>query len=109
MSLQLTSMNSLIYADIENEETSKASSIASTGQQLSLSFAVAFASLIAAWFLRGLDQTKPDQVIPALHHAFIAMGLFTMATSFIYWRLHLNDGNNVSNRKARTVPTTGMR
>ena len=109
MSLQFTSMNSLVYADIDNRDTSKASSIASTSQQLSLSFAVAFASLIAGWFLRGLDQTNPAEVVPALHHAFITMGIITLASSSLYWWLHLDDGNNVSNRKSPTVPTTGIR
>lgn len=109
MSLQFTSMNSLIYADIDNPDTSKASSIASTAQQLSLSFAVAFASLLAGWFLRGLDQTNPAEVVPALHHAFITMGLITMASSALFWWLHRDDGNNVSNRKSKTVPTTGIR
>ncbi|MDI1319743.1 MAG: MFS transporter, partial [bacterium] len=69
MSLQFTSMNSLAYADVADTDASKASSIASTGQQLALSFGVAFASLVAGWFLRGLDQTNPGEVIPALHHA----------------------------------------
>ncbi|MFI5357177.1 MAG: DHA2 family efflux MFS transporter permease subunit, partial [Opitutales bacterium] len=75
MSLQFTSMNSLIYADVADRDASKASSIASTSQQLSLSFGVAFASLVAGWFLRGLDQTNPAQVIPALHDAFLTMAL----------------------------------
>jgi len=102
MSLQFTSMNSLTYADVADRDASKASSIASTGQQLSLSFGVAFASLVAGWFLRGLDQTKAAEVVPALHHAFITMGLLTMLSSVTFWWLHGDDGNNVSNR--RLVP-----
>src|ERR1043165_4529960 len=46
-SLQFTAMNSLVYADIDDRDASKASSIASTAQQLSLSFGVACGSLIA--------------------------------------------------------------
>jgi hypothetical protein len=37
-SLQYTSMNTLTYADINEEQTSNASSIASTKQQMSISF-----------------------------------------------------------------------
>ncbi len=44
-SLQYTSMNTLVYADIDDERTSGASSIASTVQQLSISFGVAAAGL----------------------------------------------------------------
>ena len=40
-SLQYTSMNTLVYADITEEQTSSASSIASTMQQMSISFGVA--------------------------------------------------------------------
>ncbi len=104
MSLQFTSMNSLIYADVADADASKASSIGSTSQQLSLSFGVAFASLVAGWFLAGLDQTNPAQVIPALHHAFATMGIITMASSIIFWWLQPNDGNNVSNRTPREEP-----
>ena len=103
MSLQFTSMNSLTYADVVDRDASKASSISSTAQQLSLSFGVAFASLVAGWFLRGLNQTDPGQVIPALHHAFITMGILTMLSSLTFWGLHGDDGNNVSNRRPARV------
>lgn len=101
MSLQFTSMNSLIYADVDDRDASKASSIASTSQQLSFSFGVAFASLVAGWFLRGLDQTNPIEVVPALHYAFMTMGLLVAISSISFWGLHRNDGNNVSNRTPR--------
>lgn len=69
-SLQFTSVNSLVYADVSDHEASKASSIASTAQQLSLSFGVAFGSLVVGWFLGHVDQTDPAQTVPALHKAF---------------------------------------
>ena len=50
-SLQYTSMNTLVYADIADEQTSSASSIASTMQQLSISFGVAVAGLVTAFFV----------------------------------------------------------
>ena len=99
MSLQFTSMNSLVYADVADRDASKASSIASTSQQLSFSFGVAFASLVAGWFLRGLDQTNPAEVVPALHAAFVTMGTLVMLSSTTYWWLRRDDGNNVSNRR----------
>ena len=98
MSLQFTSMNSLTYADVDDRDASKASSIASTGQQMSLSFGVASASLVAGYFLRGLNQSNPAEIVPALHHAFVTMGILTMVSSVTFWWLHGNDGNNVSNR-----------
>ncbi len=104
-SLQFTSMNTLTYADIDDKEASKAGSIASTSMQMSLSFGVATASLIAAWFLGGVDQHVAAQTIPALHKAFFAMGAMTIISSLVFWRLTSTDGDNVSNRR-RAKPVT---
>jgi EmrB/QacA subfamily drug resistance transporter len=100
-SLQFTSMNSLVFADIADRDASKASSISSTAQQLSLSFGVAFGSLVAGWFLGHVDQTNAVQTIPALHKAFFSLGAVTIVSSFTFWGLHAEDGNNVSNRRSR--------
>jgi EmrB/QacA subfamily drug resistance transporter len=100
-SLQFTSMNSLVYADISNTAASKASSIASTAQQLSLSFGVAFGSLVVGWFLGHVNQTDVAQVVPALHKAFFALGGITIISSLTFWGLQSDDGNNVSLRRPR--------
>lgn len=50
-SLQYTCINTLAYADVSREQASSASSIASTMQQMSISFGVASASLVTAFFL----------------------------------------------------------
>lgn len=97
-SLQFTSMNSLVYSDIDDSEASKASSIASTAQQLSLSFGVAIGSLVAAWFLGNLDQTNALVTIPALHKAFFTLGLITVVSSLSFAGLKPHDGNNISHR-----------
>lgn len=95
-SLQFTSMNTLIFADVDDKDASKASSIASTGQQMSVSFGVAFASTLTAWILTGVDQTNPVQTVPALHKAFLAMGGITILSSVTFWGLRKSDGDNVS-------------
>jgi hypothetical protein len=91
-------MNSLVYADIDNRDASMANSIASTAQMMSLSFGVAFASLITGWFIGNTPQTDTIIFVQALHYACIALGSVTVLSSFIFWRLRPNDGNNVSNR-----------
>ncbi len=103
-SLQFTSMNSLVYADIADREASKASSISSTAQQLSLSFGVAFGSLVVGWFLGHVNQTDPAQAVPALHKAFFALGGVTIVSSLAFWGLHADDGNNVSLRRTPRHP-----
>lgn len=96
--LQFTSMNSLVYADIPDREASMATSIASTAQMMALSFGVAVASLCAAWFLGHAPQSDRALLIPALHKSFLVLGSLTVISSLMFWRLHGDDGNNVSNR-----------
>ena len=78
-SLQYTSMNTLVYADISEEQTSNASSIASTVQQMSISFGVAAAGLTTAFFVpqrssqpAGNDSRHPRGVPrPGRIHHFV--------------------------------------
>jgi Na+/melibiose symporter-like transporter len=105
-SLQFTSMNTLTYADVVDGAASKASSIASTAQQMSLSFGVAFGALLAAWFLGHVDQTLVANTIPALHRAFIVLGTVTLVSSATFWSLRATDGDNVSNHGVTPKLTT---
>jgi EmrB/QacA subfamily drug resistance transporter len=102
-SLQFTSMNTLVYADVDDREASQAGSIASTAQQMSLSFGVALAALVVAWFLGGTDQAVAAETVPALHKAFFTMGALTVVSSLVFATLRSTDGNNVSNRVVRVV------
>ncbi|HSB98181.1 MAG TPA: DHA2 family efflux MFS transporter permease subunit [Spongiibacteraceae bacterium] len=95
-SLQFSSMNSMAYADIEAGDTSMASTIASSLQQLSMSFGLAFGSLITGWYLGDLPQTDHLQVASALHYAFITLGMLTIISSLSFWTLRRRDGESVS-------------
>jgi EmrB/QacA subfamily drug resistance transporter len=108
-SLQFTAMNSLVYADIDDPDASKAGSIASTAQQLSLSFGVAIGSLTASWFLGHVDPTSAAQTIPALHKAFFALGAITIVSALTFVGLHPHDGNNISNRTPLPPPRGQIR
>jgi MFS family permease len=108
-SLQFTAMNSLVYADVDDRDASKAGSIASTAQQLSLSFGVAIGSLAAAWFLGHVDQTNAAQTIPALHKAFFSLGAITIVSSLTFVGLHAHDGNNISLRQPIPPPRGQLR
>src|SRR5271165_1542275 len=68
-SLQYTSMNTLVYADLNEAETSNGSSIASTMQQLSISFGVAAAGLTTALFVPAQLHSQPAAMIRGLHLA----------------------------------------
>jgi EmrB/QacA subfamily drug resistance transporter len=95
-SLQFSSMNTLAYADIDQRDSSMASTMSSSFQQLSMSFGLAAGSLVTAWFLGDVPQTERMAVTRALHHAFVALGLLTMLSSAVFWRLRRNDGESIS-------------
>jgi EmrB/QacA subfamily drug resistance transporter len=94
--LQFTAMNSLAYADTSDAQASDASTVASTGQQLAISFGIACASLVTAWFLGGIDRSNPGQLIPALHKAYLLLGAVTVASSAMFFTLRREDGADVS-------------
>jgi EmrB/QacA subfamily drug resistance transporter len=76
-SLQFSSMNSIAYADVDNADSSMASTIASSMQQLSMSFGLAAGSLVTGWFLGDLPQSNRLALTSALHHAFITLAVLT--------------------------------
>jgi EmrB/QacA subfamily drug resistance transporter len=98
-SLQYTSMNTLVYADVTEEEASSASSIASTTQQMSISFGVASAGLATAFFVPRV-HSDPAEMIHGVHEALVVLGLFTILSTVIFSRLKSADGQNVSQQKA---------
>jgi EmrB/QacA subfamily drug resistance transporter len=95
-SLQYTSMNSMAYADIDTPDSSMASTIASSMQQMSMSFGLACGSLIAGWYLGDLPQTDHVAVTTALHHAFLTLAGLTILSSLSFWSLRPQDGESVS-------------
>jgi EmrB/QacA subfamily drug resistance transporter len=95
-SLQYTSMNTLVYADIAEEQASSASSIASTMQQMSISFGVACASLVTAFFLPVHLRSDPSQFIQGIHKAFYVLGAMTVLSTIVFSELKAGDGATVS-------------
>jgi sugar phosphate permease len=98
-SLQFTSMNTLVYADVSNAATGDASSIASTAQQLSMSFGVAAASLVAAWFVPDRFHTNAPQMMHGIHQAFVALGGATVISALVFSGLRRTDGSAVSQHR----------
>jgi EmrB/QacA subfamily drug resistance transporter len=102
-SMQFSSMNTLAYADVEGADTSMASTLASSMQQLSMSFGLAAGSLVAGWFLAGLPQTDRVLISDALHHAFITLAVITVLSSLSFWRLKPSDGEAMSSGRVKLV------
>jgi len=95
-SLQYTSMNTLVYADVTAEQTSSASTIASTMQQMSISFGVASASLVTAFFIFDRFHSSGPQMIHGIHQAFLVLGSLTVISTLIFGDLKSGDGDSVS-------------
>ena len=100
---QFSSMNSMAYADVETSDSSMASTLPSTFQQISMSFGLAFGSLITAWYLGDLPQTDRLAVTSALHHAFLTLGALAIVSSVSFWELRARDGESVSRGDLRTA------
>jgi EmrB/QacA subfamily drug resistance transporter len=98
-SLQYTSMNTLVYADISETQASNASSIASTMQQMAISFGVAIAGLATAFFVPDTVRSNQTMFIHGIHEAFIALGVFTVLSTTVFRELRSGDGANVSQHK----------
>jgi EmrB/QacA subfamily drug resistance transporter len=94
-SLQYTSMNTLVFADITEKDASSASSIASTTQQMSISFGVAAAGLTTAFFVPS-THSDPTGMIHGIHKALIALGALTIVSTVVFRRLRSGDGDDVS-------------
>jgi EmrB/QacA subfamily drug resistance transporter len=106
-SIQYTSMNTLAYADVTEADTSMASTILSTVQQMSLSFGVATASLVTAFFIPSRTGVMPAQLIHGLHLGFITLGVLTILSAVGFSQLRDSDGDNVSQHKhAHEEPVT---
>jgi EmrB/QacA subfamily drug resistance transporter len=103
-STQYTSLNTLAYADVNGEQASDASTIASTVQQLAVSFGVAAASLAAALFIPDQPGAGASDMIHGIHLALRVLGVLTIVSTLVFVELRVNDGEAVSSHKA-DIPT----
>ena len=108
-SMQFSSMNSLAYADIDDRDSSMASTMSSSFQQLSMSLGLAAGSIVTAWYLGDVPQTDRLQVTSALHHGFWTLAALTLVSSVMFWRLRHEDGESISRGTVRsqTEPAGG--
>ncbi len=98
-SLQYTSMNTLVYSDVSTEDTSSASTIASTMQQMAVSFGIATASLATAFFVPDRFHSSPPEIIQGIHRAFLVLGAMTIFSTLVFRELKASDGESVSQHK----------
>lgn len=103
-SFQYTSLNTLVYADIADADASMAATLASTTQQLSMSFGVAAASLATALFIPDRFAAPPRQIIHGIHLACLALGGATVLSALLFRGLRSDDGAAVSRQEIAAPP-----
>jgi hypothetical protein len=84
---------------VEAVDTSSASTIASTMQQMSISFGIATASLATAFFVPDRFHSNPHEMISGIHRAFLVLGGMTIFSTLIFKELKSTDGESVSQHK----------
>lgn len=98
-SLQYTCMNTLVYADIVGSQTSAASAISSTWQQLATSLGVAGAGVVAAIFVPRELHSHSSAIVYGVQQAFLVLGGLTILSSAVFLDLKADDGGDVSNHE----------
>ena len=97
---QYASINTLVYAHVSAAQTSAASTIAATGQQLAFSFGVAGAALVAAIFVPSELHSYPGAIVHGVQQAFLALGALTILSSVVFMELKADGGADMSNHDA---------
>ena len=97
-SLQFTSLNTLAYADISDEAMSRATTLASVAQQLSLTFGVGLGALVlhATLVLGHRQALGPRDFAPA----YFVIAAVSLLSLFFFLPLPASAGAEISGRRA---------
>jgi hypothetical protein len=101
-SLEFTSLNAIVFAEIEPERMSRAVSFSSAAQQLSLSVGIA----AGAGALQGFAALNPGTEVFALENfkwAFVTMALISLSAAAAFIRLPPDAGSGLI--ASRTEPS----
>jgi hypothetical protein len=101
-SLQFTAINSIAYADIDQADVARATSLASTIQQLSLGMGITIAGIVLhqVAVLRGHQGIERLDFLPT----FIVMAVFSVASMALFARLAQDAAANVSRHRVAEAP-----
>lgn len=94
LSAQFTAMNSLAFADINEDQLSASTSITSTAQVLAQTLGVAVSAILLRYF-SSLTTQPLVLTTTVFHQAFFTMGMLTVFSSFVFIRLKAGDGKQM--------------
>jgi EmrB/QacA subfamily drug resistance transporter len=95
-SLQFTSLTAITYAEIEPRQVGSATGMASVGQQVSVSLGVAVGAMVVELSEWARGHTVPQTEDFAT--AFVVVGLMSMASALLMFRLPADAGDEISGR-----------
>ncbi|MDH5824075.1 MFS transporter [Luteimonas sp. RD2P54] len=95
-SLQFTSLNAIVYADVEPERMSQASSLAAMAQQVSLAIGITIGGY--ALTLASAVTGDPLETVTNFGFAFLTVGLISATSVVAMWRLAPDAGAEMSGR-----------
>ena len=82
-SIQMTSMNTISLADLNDDQASGGNSLLTIVQQLSVSFGISIAALILAFYKDQMDFYHGD-LVSAFHYTLITLAVLTALSSNVY-------------------------
>jgi MFS family permease len=97
-SLQFSGLNTLAYAEISQAETSRANTLSSVMQQLSLSAGVAVGAMVL--HLTQLFASKGALTAGDFLPAFLTVGLLSCVSALFFLRLPRDAGDEISGHRA---------
>jgi EmrB/QacA subfamily drug resistance transporter len=101
-SLQFTSLNALAYAEIDPRHMSRATTLSSVGQQLSLSFGVGLGALLlhATLVFHGRNELGATDFSPA----YFAIAAISLLSLLFFAALPRDAGAEISGRRGAILP-----
>jgi EmrB/QacA subfamily drug resistance transporter len=103
-SLQFTAINTLAYAEIATEETSRATTLVSVVQQLAISAGVAVGAFAVEATIAARHATEPgaDDFWPA----FVVVAILSATSCYAFWKLPADAGHQISGHKIPAPEST---
>ena len=90
-SLQFTFMNTVTLRNLEISQASSGNSLLSMVQMLTLGLGVSVASVLLSFF--SVNDSHRSGILEAFGDTFICIGLLTMLSTLIFWRLGVTTGH----------------
>ncbi len=105
--LEFTAVNTIAYADIDPRRMSRATALASVGQQLSISTGVAVGALLVELSLkwRGASELTPTDFTPA----FLVVAAISASSALLFWKLPADAGAEMSGRLPEKTETNAVK